>query len=648
MLQVSNISVQFSGKYLFDSVNFAVLPGDRLAVIGRNGAGKTTLMRVIAGEMSPEKGNIVIPKEYKIGFLPQELQFASTGTVYSEAASAMVEIRTLEARAAKLAEEVAERTDYESDGYMKLVHEMTEIADRLKILGAQDADAAIERTLLGLGFDREDLHRKASEFSGGWQMRIELAKILLSQPDCILLDEPTNHLDIDSIKWLESFLKGFSGAALIISHDRRFLDNVTNRTVEISAGKVYDMPLPYSKFIEAREMQKKQQLSAYQNQQRQIAEQEKYIERFRYKATLASRVQSRIKQLEKIERIELDEEEVKAIHLRFPEPVRPARVIAEAKNLSKSYGELRVLRNISFALERGEKVAFVGRNGEGKTTFAKILAGEEEYDGELVRGANVKIGYYAQHRTQELPMDYTAFDVIDKAAVGEIRSQIRNILGAFLFSGAAVEKKVKMLSGGEKSRLSLAKLLLEPNNFLALDEPTNHLDIVSKDILKQALQEFGGALVIVSHDRDFLAGLTTKTYEFRGGHIREYIGDIDYYLSRKAEEEAQTETDQRVKITDGAPKASQVSREKKKEYLREENKLQKQITSVEEKVEKTEEKIAVLEEEFSREEIFSNPDLLRAKKDEYSKLSNDLEMMMQDWERLSGELEELKNAFFEK
>jgi ATP-binding cassette subfamily F protein 3 len=533
MLTISDLSVQFGGNYLFDSLSFALKPNDRIGLIGRNGSGKSTLLKIIAGEMSPETGKINFPKSYKIGYLPQEINTQSELSVFDETATALVEVRNLEQRREEIAIEITERTDYESDEYMLLLHELSDIDERFAIIGGHSSDADVEQVLLGLGFIREEFGKLVSEFSGGWQMRIEIAKILLSAPDCILLDEPTNHLDIDSIRWLEVFLKNYSGSIMVVSHDKTFLDFITNRTIEFSLGNAYDMPFAYSEFMEQRKQQRELQMNAYKNQQRQIAQTERFIERFKAKATFATRTQSKQKLLDKIERIEVEVEDVSALKFKFPEPPRSSRLIVEARELTKSYdGKKIVLDKIDFAVERGEKIAFVGKNGEGKTTLAKIFAKTEGYDGILNYGGNVEITYFTQHQAEMLTGDMTVLDTIDKAAIGNIRTKIRSLLGAFLFSGDSVFKKVKVLSGGEKARLALCKLLLTPANLIILDEPTNHLDMISKDVLKQALSDFTGALIIVSHDRDFLAGLTEKTIEFKNRKIREYSGDINYYLEK--------------------------------------------------------------------------------------------------------------------
>lgn len=648
MLNISNLSVQFGGNFLFDSVSFALRRNDRIGLIGRNGTGKSTLLKIINGQMQPEEGSVHKPNGYKIGYLPQEIDSHSTKSIYDEAYSALIEINQLENTISNLTDELSSREDYESEEYNDIVEQLSNANDRLKILGGHSIEAEIETILTGLGFERSDFSRSMQEFSGGWQMRVELAKILLAMPDCVLLDEPTNHLDIDSIRWLEGFLKSYPGAIILVSHDKAFLDNVTNRTLELIHGDVIDMPLSYSKFIEARKIQKEQQLNAYKNQQKQIAETEKYIERFRYKATLASRVQSRIKLLDKVDRIELEEEDNSSLNLRFPEPPRSSRLIIETKKLTKKYGSKLVLNSIDFAIERGEKVAFVGKNGEGKTTLSKIIGGFEPFDGELIQGNNVIIGYYAQHQASELTGDLSVFDLIDSAATGDMRTKVRSLLGAFLFSGDSVYKKVKVLSGGEKSRLALAKILLEPVNLLILDEPTNHLDMAAKEVLKNALIDFSGALIVVSHDRDFLEGLTQKTYEFKNNKISEYLGDINYYLEKKnLESLKELEKKNVIKQASSSeiPSKNQSDRERKKEFQREENKLNKAIANCESEIANLENRISEIDKLFADSEFFSNQEKYLKTKQEYDKLRNDLDEKMNQWDKLVQTLDNLKTEY---
>ncbi len=534
MLTINNLTVHFGGRTLFDNVSFAVKEKDRIGLIGRNGNGKSTLLKIIAGVQDSSKGSVGIPNHYEIGYLPQDGGANSDVSVFEETMSAMKEIVELDKRIEEINHELTTREDYESDSYMKLIEELTDAHERHQILGGGASEAEVEKILLGLGFERDEFEKKVKEFSGGWQMRIELAKILLRKPDCILLDEPTNHLDIESIFWLENFLKEYFGAIMIVSHDKRFLDIVTNRTIEISLGKIYDGKFPYTAFMENRAMQRETQIASAKNQQKKIDQMERFVERFKAKATFASRAQSKQKMIDKMEVIEVEDEDMSAIKFRFPDAPRSGKIVIESKGLTKSYdGAKQVLKGIDFALDRGEKVCFVGKNGEGKSTYSKILAGLEPYQGELNLGANISLGYYAQHQAHLLEGNQTVFDVINNAAQNEARSQIRSLLGAFLFSGDDVYKKVSVLSGGEKSRLSLAKLLLEPINFLVMDEPTNHLDMIAKEVLKNALKDYTGSMIIVSHDREFLEDLTTRTIEFKGGLITEYPGDIREFLEHQ-------------------------------------------------------------------------------------------------------------------
>ncbi len=534
MLTLNNLTIHFGGRTLFDNVSFAVKDKDRIGLVGRNGNGKSTLLKIIAGLQESSKGSVSIPNNYEIGYLPQDGGANSEVSVFEETGSALKEIKDLEKRIEEINHELTVREDYESDSYMKLIEELTESHERFEVLGGGASEAEVEKILLGLGFEREEFTKKVNEFSGGWQMRIELAKILLRKPNCILLDEPTNHLDIESIFWLENFLKEYYGAILIVSHDKRFLDIVTNRTMEISLGKIYDGKFAYTAFMENRALQRDLQLQTAKNQQKKKEQLERFVDRFKAKATFASRAQSKQKMIDKMEVIEVEDEDVSAMRFRFPEAPRSGKVVVDAKNIVKSYdGKKIVLKGFDFALDRGEKIAFIGKNGEGKSTFSKILAGLETFEGEINFGANLNLGYYAQHQAHLLQDNMTVFDIINNSAQNEMRSQIRSLLGAFLFSGDDVYKKVSVLSGGEKSRLSLAKLLLEPINLLIMDEPTNHLDMIAKEVLKNALKDYNGAMIVVSHDREFLEGLTTRTIEFRGGVTKEYPGDIREFLEHQ-------------------------------------------------------------------------------------------------------------------
>ena len=517
MISLDNLTVSYGGWTLFDNISFLINPKDRIGLVGKNGAGKTTLLKLIVGEQQPTSGAVSKNGECTVGYLPQQMKVADTTTLVEETASAFKEVLALEAEIAALTREIAERTDYESPAYEALLHRLNDAQDHYHILGGETRDADIEKTLLGLGFKRSDFGRATSEFSGGWRMRIELAKLLLRRPSIFLLDEPTNHLDIESIQWLEEYLKSYNGAVLVISHDRAFLDNVTTRTVELSLGKIYDYKVPYSKYVVLRAEQT-----------------EEFIEKFRYKPTKSNQVQSRIKQLERIERIEVDEEDAATLNIKFPPAPRSGQIVAEVKEAGMSFGAKHVFSGADFTIERGQKIALVGRNGEGKTTFARMLIGQlAPTEGSIRLGANVRVGYYAQNQDDLMEGEFTVYDTLDRVAVGDIRTRLRDILGAFLFRGEEVDKKVKVLSGGERSRLAMARLMLEPYNLLVLDEPTNHMDMRSKDILKRALQKYDGTVVVVSHDREFLDGIVDKVYEFRDGGVKEYLGGIYYFLEKR-------------------------------------------------------------------------------------------------------------------
>ena len=533
MISINSLSVEFSSQVLFDSINYVINPKDKIALVGKNGAGKSTMLKIIAGLQKPSSGNVAVPLGVTVGYLPQQMVLADSTTVADEVRKVFSHIKDMHAELDRMSAELSSRTDYESDSYAALIEKMTSLSDRIAIEESENAEAEMEKTLLGLGFVRSDFDRPTSEFSGGWRMRIELAKILLLHPDVLLLDEPTNHLDIESIQWLEQFLVSKAKAVVLVSHDRAFIDNVTSRTIEISMGKIYDYAVNYSKFVALRAERIEQQMRAYRNQQKQIADTEDFIERFRYKATKSVQVQSRIKQLAKIERIEVDEVDNSRLNLRFPPAPRSGDYPLILDGVGKAYGSHQVFDNATFTLKRGEKVAFVGKNGEGKSTLVKCIMGEIPFSGMLRLGHNVKIGYFAQNQAQLLDGEITVFDTIDRVAVGDIRTKIRDILGAFMFGGEASDKKVKVLSGGEKTRLAMIRLLLEPVNLLILDEPTNHLDMKTKDILKQAIKDFNGTVIVVSHDREFLDGLVEKVYEFGGGKVRECIGGIYEFLESK-------------------------------------------------------------------------------------------------------------------
>ena len=534
MISLDNLTVSYGGWTLFDNISFLINPKDRIGLVGKNGAGKTTLLRIITGEQQPTSGAVTLNGDCTIGYLPQTMRVADTTTLVEETAKAFGEVLRLEAEIDALTREIAERTDYESAAYEQLLHRLNDAQDHYHILGGETRDADIEKTLLGLGFKRSDFGRATSEFSGGWRMRIELAKLLLRRPSIFLLDEPTNHLDIESIQWLEEYLRGYNGAVLLISHDRAFLDKVTNRTVELSLGKIYDYKVSYSKYVVLRAERRAQQLAAYENQQRMIEKTEEFIEKFRYKPTKSNQVQSRIKQLERLERLEVEEEDLATLNIKFPPAPRSGQIVAEIRDAGMSFGEKHVFSGANFTIGKGDRIALVGRNGEGKTTLARMLVGQlTPTEGSVRLGANVNIGYYAQNQDDLMDGEFTVYDTLDRVAVGDIRTRLRDILGAFLFRGEDIDKKVKVLSGGERARLAMARMMLEPRNLLVLDEPTNHMDMRSKDILKNAIMKYDGTVVVVSHDREFLDGMVEKVYEFRDGGVKEYLGGIYYFLEKR-------------------------------------------------------------------------------------------------------------------
>ncbi len=647
MISIDNISLQFVNRTLFKNVSFLVNPKDRIGLVGKNGAGKTTLMKIILGQQPVDEGKVTIPNDATLGYLAQQIRNSSEKTVYEEAKTAFQQIIDIEKKIEKINIELSERTDYESSNYLKLIELLNEHNEHLAILGGNNYDGDIEKTLIGLGFTREDFARSLNEFSGGWRMRVELAKILLKRPNVLLLDEPTNHLDIESIQWLEDYLISYPGAIILISHDRAFLDNITNRTIEISLAKTYDYNAPYSQYVELRKEQLELQQSAYNNQQKMIEKTEEFIERFRYKATKAVQVQSRIKQLEKIDRIEIEEQDNSRINIQFPPAPRSGSIVVETEHLSKKYDELQVLKNIDLIVERGEKVAFVGKNGEGKTTLSRIIVDELDYTGTFKLGHNVKIGYFAQNQETLLDGEKTVLQTIDDVAVGDVRTKIRDILGSFLFGGEDVEKKVKVLSGGEKSRLAIAKLLLEPYNLLVLDEPTNHLDMYSKDILKNALINYTGTLIVVSHDREFLNGLTEKIFEFRNKNISEFRGGIYDFLKKKKIETLDQLNLKQKEIDTG--NIGQPVSENKLNY-EERKKLDREIRKAENKVKDAEKKIEELERKIEkRNEVFYSTDEKTKELlddnfyKEYNGLKAELEKEMNNWETYQTEVEELKN-----
>lgn len=644
MLSVQNLTVSFGSLDLLNDISFLVNEQDRIGLTGKNGAGKTTLLKVIAGILSPTKGRVDRPKELTIGYLPQQMSVSDSTTVMNETLTAFSGLISLSEEIERCSAEIAQRKDYHSREYLELCDRLSETEEKYRILGGGNYLADTELTLAGLGFERKDFTRPTRELSGGWRMRIELAKLILRKPSLILLDEPTNHLDIESIQWLETFLSGYPGAVMLVSHDRAFLDNVTNRTLEISLGKIYDYKVPWSEYVILREERRTQQIASFRNQQKMIEDTERFIERFRYKATKAIQVQSKIKQLDKLERIEVDEEDNSVMNLRFPPAPRSGTVVVEARNLSKSFGIHHVLNKVSIVITRGEKVAFVGRNGEGKTTFSRVITGELDYEGSLKIGHNVKIGYFAQNQDELLDESITVLETIDNVAKGDIRTKIRDMLGAFLFGGDDVDKKVKVLSGGERSRLALVKLLLEPCNLLVLDEPTNHLDMRSKDILKQALMSYDGTLIVVSHDRDFLDGLVTKVFEFRHNRIREHLGGIyDFLRNKKIASLREIERKDRAKV-DAVKEDASSNKQKyleKKEYERSLRKLRR-------KLEDSEKRIGEMEAELSEiyKKLMDNPDPAdsEALYLKHEELKKELDEEMNNWTDYSYEVEEFEKT----
>jgi ATP-binding cassette, subfamily F, member 3 len=644
LVSINNISVHFSGEYIFRDVSFLINDRDRIGFVGKNGAGKTTLLNIIAGEMEPEKGEVSFPSAQSVGYLKQEMNPNSTRNVMDEAKQAFKEQLKLDDEIRNHTREISSRTDFHSEDYLKLVTRLNDANDRFSMLGGHKINENVERILMGLGFERKDFGRALNEFSSGWQMRVELAKILLRMPDVLLLDEPTNHLDIESIQWLEDFLINYPGAVVLVSHDRAFLDSVTKRTVELSLGKIFDYKASYSEFEALQQQRLDREISSFNNQQQQIAQIERFIERFRYKNTKAKQVQSKVKMLEKMDKVEISETDKSTISFRFPPSPHSGKVTVRSEALTKSYGQHLVLKDLNFYIARGEKIAFVGRNGEGKSTLSKAIVGELPFEGELEKGHLVQIGYYAQNQHEMLDMEKTVFETIDDEAAGEWRPKVKGLLGSFLFRGEDLDKKVKILSGGEKSRLSLAKLLLKPTNFLILDEPTNHLDMRSKDILKSALLQFDGTLVIVSHDRDFLTGLTGKVFEFRNRGIREYIGDVHEFLDHRKMEHL-NELDQKksggAKKDAEAPSQNKLDYERRKENDREIRKLKTRIEKTELQIHKLEEKIGDIDQ------MLSNPDPGNKKINsgeiytEYDAMKRMLESEMENWEDLHERLEAL-------
>ena len=656
MISIQNLSVEFSAKSLFDNINYVINKKDKIALVGKNGAGKSTMLKIIAGLQSPTSGCVAKPNDITISYLPQQMELNDTLTVVEEVSKAFSHIDDMHKQLNKINAELQQRTDYESKEYQDLIDRLTLLNEHIAIEESENKEAEMERTLIGLGFSRNDFNRPTAEFSGGWRMRIELAKLLLTHPDVLLLDEPTNHLDIESIQWLENFLITKANAVVLVSHDRAFIDNVTNRTIEISLGKIYDYAVNYSKYVVLHQERIEQQMRAYQNQQKQIQETEDFIERFRYKATKAVQVQSRIKQLAKIDRIEVDEVDTSHLSLKFPPAPRSGDYPIIADNVGKRYGTHQVFDNATFTIKRGEKVAFVGKNGEGKSTLVKCIMNEIDFTGNLKIGHNVKIGYFAQNQAQLLDGEITVFDTIDRVAVGDIRTKIRDILGAFMFGGEASDKKVKVLSGGEKTRLAMIRLLLEPVNLLILDEPTNHLDMRTKDILKQAIKEFNGTVIVVSHDREFLDGLVEKVYEFGGGKVKECLGGIYEFLEKKkiaslAELEISQKTpptakEQSNNTSNTLPLGQSPTLSPTRLSYAEQREREKAIKRIEKKVKEAEEKIAEIENEIAEIETRiangdTDNDIFNLHADKNKQLENTLSI----WELASMELDEIKSKY---
>jgi len=640
MISIDNLTVEFGGFTLLNEISFVLNKNERIALVGKNGAGKSTLMKIIAGIQQPTNGTVSYPKGVSIGYLPQQMKLNDSRTVKDEAAQAFEHLHKMQEDLEKLHRQMTVRTDYESEEYTEIIQRATDLQELLLMSGVNNFEAEIEKTLLGLGFTHNDFNRYTNEFSGGWRMRIELAKILLQAPDVLLLDEPTNHLDIESIQWLENFLTTHSNAVILVSHDRAFLDAVTNRTIEIQLGNAHDYKVNYTKYVELRKERREQQLRAYENQRKQIQETQDFIERFRYKPTKSNQVQSRIKQLEKIELIEVDEVDNSRLNLKFPPAPHSGAYPVIMQDVAKRYGDHLVFSNVNITIERGDKIAFVGKNGEGKSTLVKCIMEQIEHEGKLKLGHNVIIGYFAQNQAQLMDENQTVFETIDNVAVGDIRTKIRDILGAFMFGGEASDKKVKVLSGGERSRLAMIRLLLQPVNLLILDEPTNHLDIPSKDVLKKAIREFDGTAIIVSHDRDFLNDLVTKVYEFGGGKVTEHLGGIYEFLSKKKisnlrELEASTTIPTPVVQEEQVTEQSKLSYQEQKEFNRQIRKLEKQIEESEKQIETLESKLNEIESQLSLPEKAYDSELFK----QYNETKDKITFTMNKWERLTLELE---------
>ncbi len=643
MISIEGLKVEFGVTPLFEDVSFVINKKDRIALVGKNGAGKSTMLKILAGEQRPTEGTVAVQRNITVGYLPQVMILSDTRTVMEEAEMAFEHIFEMQERLNRMNQELADRTDYDSESYQELIERFTHDNEHFLMMGGTNYRAEIERTLIGLGFERSDFDRPTSEFSGGWRMRIELAKLLLRRPDVLLLDEPTNHLDIESIQWLEGFLKNSPGAVVLVSHDRAFINNVTNRTIEISCGHIYDYKVPYDEFVVLRKERREQQLRAYENQQKEIKDTEDFIERFRYKATKAVQVQSRIKQLEKIVPIRIDEEDHSTLRLKFPPAIRSGNYPIICEGVKKAYGDHVVFHDVNMTIHRGEKVAFVGKNGEGKSTLVKCIMDQIPFEGKLVIGHNVQIGYFAQNQAQLLDENLTVFDTIDRVAQGDIRLKIRDILGAFMFGGEASDKKVKVLSGGERSRLAMIRLLLEPVNLLILDEPTNHLDMRSKDVLKDAIRDFDGTVIVVSHDREFLDGLVTKVYEFGGGGVKEHIGGIYDFLQKKKMESLQelqlTQSSAPVAKEEPVPVSeNKLSYEAQKELNRKARKLEKQVAACETHIGELEAQVTEIENRMATPEGAADRSLY----EQYQALKKEIAAAEEEWESMLMELEELQ------
>jgi ATP-binding cassette subfamily F protein 3 len=641
MVSINGVTVSFGGYNLFDNVSFLINPKDRIGLAGKNGAGKSTMLKILAGYQTPTKGEVSRPKDCKIGYLPQDMTHQHGRTVYEETESAFEEIKILQAKLDDVNHQLETRTDYESDSYMDLIHDLTDINERLNIIGADNTEEEIEKVLIGLGFQRKQFHMQTSEFSGGWRMRIELAKLLLQKPDVLMLDEPTNHLDIEAIQWLEEFMDVFSGAVILISHDKTFLDTVTKRTIEIVNQKIYDYKTNYSHYLVLRQERKQQQENAQKNQQKMIDQTEVLIDKFRAKASKSAMAQSLIKKLDRLDRVEVDDMDTASVRFRFPPPAHSGKIVITATEAGKSYGEKHIFSGANFIITKGEKIGLVGRNGEGKSTMMKMIADKIKYDGEIQLGHSVLMGYFEQDQEEKVDLDKTVFETIDELAVGDVRRQVRSLLGSFLFGGDDIDKKVKVLSGGERGRLALCKLLLEPYNLLLLDEPTNHLDIKSKEVLKQSLIDYEGTLVMVSHDRDFMTGLCNRLFEFRDGHLKEYLCDIKEFMEiRKVERLNELDLDKSgVKAVPVVEKKQAAvsdfeAQEKKKQLAQ----LQSQIKKAEEEIERLESEIKKLDTKLSVPETYhalsKDPNFFNS----YNKLKKDLETEMQKWEDLTSKV----------